>query len=148
MPARLEDHVGYWMRAVSNLVSGAFGRSLAERGISVPEWVVLRLLFDAPAPPSQLAAEIGMTRGAMTKILDRLELRGLTERALETGHDRRFRAASLTSAGSALVPELAAVADANDAAFFGHLGPEERGRIEDLLRDILARHGETRRPVE
>jgi DNA-binding MarR family transcriptional regulator len=89
-----------------------------------------------------------MQRGLATEILGRLERRGLTERVAETARDRRFRAAALTSTGSALVPELAAVADANDAAFFGHLGREERGRIEHLLRDILARHGETRRPVE
>lgn len=35
--AGLERHLGYWLRRVSNQVSGAFARALQERGLSVAE---------------------------------------------------------------------------------------------------------------
>jgi DNA-binding MarR family transcriptional regulator len=155
MPAsHLRDHLGYWMRAVSNLVSGTFSQRLAERDVSVPEWVVMRLLLDGPAAPSQIAETVGMTRGAITKVVDRLARRGLVSRAgagadsSGAAADRRFRSIRLTAAGQALVPDLAALADANDAVFFGHLAPEERAALERLLRDILAQHAAYHVPVE
>jgi hypothetical protein len=36
------------------------------------------------------------------------------------------------------VPELAELADRNDAAFFGALAPNERRQLEGLLRKIAA----------
>ena len=39
--AGLETHLGYWLRRVSNHVSGAFARALQQRNVSVAEWVVL-----------------------------------------------------------------------------------------------------------
>jgi len=38
-------------------------------------------------------------------------------------------------------PVRAAVADANDAEYFGHLSAAERERFETLLRDIVRGHG-------
>jgi hypothetical protein len=40
--ASLESHLGYWLRAVSNQVSGAFAARVETLGVSVAEWVVLR----------------------------------------------------------------------------------------------------------
>ncbi|MGN6505645.1 MAG: MarR family winged helix-turn-helix transcriptional regulator, partial [Tepidisphaeraceae bacterium] len=62
----LDDHLGYWMRFVSNHVSHAFRLKIESRGVTVAEWVVMRALFDQePANPSQLAERIGLTRGAV-----------------------------------------------------------------------------------
>jgi hypothetical protein len=45
----LQDHLGYWLRYVSNQVSHAFSVKLAAREVTVAEWVMLRELFDAEA---------------------------------------------------------------------------------------------------
>jgi hypothetical protein len=37
----LDIHLGYWLRLVSNHVSGNFARALQERSVSVAEWVAL-----------------------------------------------------------------------------------------------------------
>lgn len=136
----LEAHLGYWLRYVSNHVSQAFSRKLAARDVTVAEWVVLRELFERDAtPPSELAARLGMTRGAISKLADRLEAKALLTRTAGAD-DRRWQTLALTPAGRALVPELSALADRNDAEFFGHLTPPQRAAIEAVLRDVVRRH--------
>jgi DNA-binding MarR family transcriptional regulator len=114
----------------------------------VPEWVALRLLLDqAEVAPSALARAMGMTRGGVTKLVDRLIAKGLVVRRAGA-EDRRYQALALTREGRALVPALAALADRNDAEFFGHLKPAERAAIEAALQEIARRHAMETVPVE
>lgn len=46
------------------------------------------------------------------------------------------------------MPKLAALADQNDAEFFAHLSPAERGSIERAMREIVRRHGLKAVPVD
>lgn len=148
MTSRLEDHLGYWLRYVSNHVSHAFARKVQARGVTVAEWVVLRELFEAgETAPSGLAARIGMTRGAVSKLVDRLEAKELIVR-LHAADDRRFQSIALSKAGRTLVPQLAHLADVNDAEFFGHLPPSRRKALEVTLRDIVRRHALRAVPLE
>lgn len=141
MTSDLETHLGYWLRFVSNHVSHAFSLKLQARDVTVAEWVVLRDLFDGDGvAPSLLADRLGMTRGAISKLADRLIVKELVERTAST-EDRRQQTLSLTAAGRKLVPALSALADRNDAEFFGHLKPAERAALEKMLRDIVHRHG-------
>lgn len=147
MTSGLEDHLGYWLRYVSNHVSHAFSRKVQARGVTVAEWVVLRELFAAgETAPSQIAARIGLTRGAISKLVDRLEAKALIVR-LQVTDDRRFQSLALSKAGRALVPQLARLADANDAEFFGHLSASRRKALESTLREIVTRHGLKAIPV-
>src|ERR1700761_574401 len=113
--SNLEDHLGYWLRSVSNQVSQAFARKILTRDVTVAEWVMLRVLYEHDAmAPSALAERLGMTRGAISKLTDRLVDKALVTRTVDQG-DRRYQALALTAAGQALVPELSALADRNDA---------------------------------
>jgi len=144
----LEAHLGYWLRFVSNQVSHSFSLKLAERGVTVAEWVVLRELFECAAmAPSALAERIGMTRGAISKLADRLEAKALLTRTI-SDEDRRYQALAVTAKGRALLPKLAALADQNDAAFFGHLSAAERERIKSAMCEIVRRHGLKAVPVD
>jgi DNA-binding MarR family transcriptional regulator len=144
----LEAHLGYWLRFVSNHVSHAFSAKLAGREVTVAEWVVLRELYEQDSVvPSRLAEDLRMTRGAISKLVDRLADKGLVSKARGEG-DRRYQAVGLTAAGRVLVPELAALADANDAEFFGHLTAEERAALEGMLKDIVQRRRLTTIPVD
>lgn len=144
----LEDHMGYWLRYVSNHVSHAFARKVDAQGVTVAEWVLLRQMFDTGAAnPSQLAQDVGMTRGAVSKLVERLCQKKLAER-LASGGDRRYQTVELTAAGTRLVPVLARLADENDREFFGHLEPEERTKLVNLLQDIVRRHGWKDLPVD
>ena len=46
----------------------------------------------------------------------------------------------LTPQGKTLVPRLAALADANDAHFFGHLPDAERRLLMDTLQALVVQH--------
>ena len=84
----LETHLGYWLRYVSNQVSHAFALKVQTLGVTVAEWVVMRDLYDAKSGPSALADRLGMTRGAISKLADRLEVKALIARGTVEGDGR------------------------------------------------------------
>ena len=144
----LDAHLGYWLRAVSNQVSGRFRQSVEDCGVSVSEWVALRSLYGiASATPLSLMQALGMTKGAISKIIGRLEAKGLAHRSTDAA-DKRAQHIALTPAGRALVPRLAALADANDAYFFGVLSEEARATLSQTLRHLVQVHGLTQVPTE
>jgi len=112
----VQDHLGYWLRLVSNHVSGAFAVKLRVQGVSVAEWVVLRLLYDSDQAPSTLATAIGLSRGAVTKISDKLIERSLVRKSVGT-EDGRSRMLRITPEGKRLVPVLASLADKTTQLF-------------------------------
>src|SRR5271163_4304662 len=146
-PSDLTAHLGHWMRYVSNHVSHAFALKIEAKGVTVAEWVVLRHLYDAGAiAPSGLAERLGMTRGAISKLADRLIDNRLVAREANA-EDARAQTLALTQKAYGLVPELAALADENDVEFFGHLKPEERLVLERVLKDIVERRALQSVPV-
>ena len=148
MTSDLETHLGYWLRFVSNHVSHAFAGKLADTGVTVAEWVTIRTLYGkAPLPPSRLAEEMGMTRGAITKLADRLIAKALIVRATSPD-DGRAQTLALTSRGRKLVPELAALADRYDAEFFSDLSAAERRTLLRLLKRMVERNRMTAVPVD
>lgn len=146
--SELEAHLGYWLRFVSNHVSNAFRAKVEAAGVSVSEWVVLRQLYAGQHTAAGAIAEsIGMTKGAVSKIVARVEEKGLLERAV-LEDDRRQQGLALTAKGRALVPELARLADENDAEFFGHLSPQARAELLAVLRELVRHHGLEAVPID
>ncbi len=146
--SQLESHLGFWLRFVSNHVSGEFKRLVEANGVSVSEWVALRLLYKAgEATATELMDALGMTKGAVSKIITRLQDKGLVSRAAVDA-DRRAQQIVLSSTGRKLVPQLARLADANDTAFFGHLDPALRAQLTSALQDIARIHQLKQLPVE
>ena len=144
----LTEHLGSWLRQVSNHVSHSFARKVEAHGVTVAEWVLMRQLLDEEAlAPSRLAVRMGMTRGAISKLADRLIAKSLLVRAADPADGRAQRLA-LTSAGRALVPRLAALADANDSEFFGHLKTKDRAALFRILREIVERRDLRSPPID
>jgi DNA-binding MarR family transcriptional regulator len=144
----LTAHLGYWLRYVSNHVSQAFARKVEAHGVTVAEWVLMRQLLEVEAlAPSRLAERMGMTRGAVTKLADRLIAKSLMARVANP-EDGRAQTLSLTPAGRAIVPELAVLADANDAEFFDQLALEDRAALHRILRGIVEKRGLKSVPVD
>ena len=139
--AQLTSHLGYWLRFVSNHVSQGFARKLEAEGVTVAEWAMLRELYGVEEfGPSRLAERMGLTRGAISKLAERLITKRLVARAA-CDNDARAHMLALTPAGRNLVPKLAALADANEAEFFDHLTSAERSTVEDVLKAIVERRG-------
>ena len=146
--SELTDHTGYWMRMVSNAVSQEFARKVSGEDVTVAEWAFMRALYDLePTPPSVLAESMGMTKGAISKLAERLVAKGLVERA-ESRQDKRAHSLSLTTLGRAKIPVLAALADENDAEFFGVLTKKEHETLDRILKFLAERQGLKATPVD
>lgn len=139
-PSQLEAHLGFWLRFVSNHVSVRFQQLLEEKGVTVTEWVALRTLWaQDQTTHAALIQALGMTKGAASKVVSRLEEKGLAGRQRVDGRARE-QSLGLTAAGKALVPKLAALADANDAHFFGHLSGAERQALTQAMQALVQHH--------
>ncbi len=146
--SNLDAHLGYWLRFVSNHVSYAFARRIEQSSVTVAEWVLLREMFDAGSfAPSELSKSTGLTRGAISKLIDRLVNKGLASRVDRTD-DRRYQTVALTDTGRKLIPKLAALADENDAEFFQALSAKERQVLIATMKKLVEANGLTRKPTE
>lgn len=147
--SKLKAHIGFWMRLVSNNVSQAFANKLESTSVTVAEWVILREMYssDKNTPPSQIAELTGLTRGAVSKLIERLLRKSLVTRDEAIG-DRRYQDIRLTHKANILVPKLAALADQNDAEFFSILTKEEKKQLTAILKKIATFHELTKAPIE
>lgn len=147
-PSALPDHLGYWLRKLSNAVSASFTERLAAHEVSVPQWVVLRVLFDHEALSlKEIVERVEVDQGSLSRMVDRLLVRGWVQRKTDRG-DRRAVAISLTPEGRRLVPKLAAEADRNDEAFFAGLSAPEREKLRSTLQKLLTQNqSDGRSPV-
>jgi DNA-binding MarR family transcriptional regulator len=147
MEPAMEAHLGYWLRLVSNEVSRAFARALHEQGMSVAEWVAMnQLAAGAELTPAKLAATMGMTRGAISKVLDKLDSKKLISRSISS-LDSRVQLLSLTERARRILPRLTSVADGNDSHYFAALDSGEKAALRKLLRKLAGLHQMTRIPV-
>lgn len=145
---KLESHLGYWLRRVSNQVSGAFARALQTRHTSVAEWVVMCQLQERPGiTPAELAGRLDLTRGAVSKVIDKLEAKRWVAQSTKPG-DGRVHLISLTRQGSRILPELAELADQNDRQFFAGLDSNQRHTLRRLLGMLVEFHQIRNVPVK
>lgn len=144
----LESHLGYWLRLVSNHVSGAFARALQTRHTSVAEWVVLNHVRQRPGiTPGELAEALDLTRGAVSKVVDKLDSKKWIARSAKPV-DSRVQLLFLTRQGIRILPQLAAIADQNDREFFDGLEAGERATLRRLLGKLAEFHQIRDVPIE
>lgn len=147
--SELTSHIGYWMRVVSNNVSHSFARKLESSNITVAEWVILREMYrdNDTTSPSHVAELTGLSRGAISKLIERLLRKGLVTRTEAIG-DRRFQNITLTAQAISLIPELVALADKNDEKFFSALTDTERQMLLTVLKKLAKHHQMFKHPIE
>lgn len=147
--SHLKSHLGYHLRVVSNAVSHSFALKLASSGVTVAEWVILREMYEnnEKTSPSIVAGITGLTRGAVSKLIDRLLRKGLVTR-IEASEDRRYQEIKLTASAMKLVPKLASIADENDEAFFSVLSDVERKSLMKTLVKLAEIHALNTNPIE
>ena len=108
----------------------------------------MREMFDdQETSPGLLAERIGMTRGGVSKLLDRLVSKRLVTRR-DRSDDRRFQSIALTAAGRRLIPQLAELADQNDDEFFDPLSAAERNALISTMKKLVEAHGLQALPTE
>ncbi|MDB5998755.1 MAG: MarR family transcriptional regulator [Rhizobacter sp.] len=94
-----QESVGYLMRRVMTAVGQATDRKLEPQGLTHAQWGPLFMMRKSQTSTvAELARELSMDPGAMTRLLDRLEAKGLCKRVRST-EDRRVVNVELTASG-------------------------------------------------
>ncbi len=147
-PSALEDHIGYWLRALSNAVSGSFAARVEKHGVSVAQWVVLRTLHGRdPMTLVEAAAAVGVDKSSFSRMTERLLEKGLIARSPNPDDSRSFYL-SLSAAGKKLVPLLAREADKNDKEFFSALSEQEKKRFLATIKSLLPPDVSNNKPLK
>ncbi|MEZ4562211.1 MAG: MarR family transcriptional regulator [Thermomicrobiales bacterium] len=141
LPSGLHDHTGYWLNRLRGLFHARLEAALADYGVTVAQWSVLITVYREDAvTPLEIARFIDVDPGSLTRLLDRMEDKGLIGR-LPVDGDRRSIRIALTPHAAALTPRLAALADANDAALLAALPESEIQDFRHALARLLRAQG-------
>ncbi|HJR46154.1 MAG TPA: MarR family transcriptional regulator [Actinomycetota bacterium] len=124
-----------------SVVSGRIEAELdAAHGLSLAEHEVLIRLAQAEGTRLRmydLADLLLLSKSGATRVVDRLEKRGLVERVVSTD-DRRVVYAALTRSGAALLVKTRPLLhDSVERFFSGHLSDDEVARLRAVLRRVL-----------
>lgn len=132
----LHDHLGYWLRRLSDEVHSRFETELARHGVTVSQWGVMIGVFHGQDTTKAVASHMDIDPGAVSRLVDRLVAKNLIRREPDPASRRTVRLV-LTDEGRALVPVLAEIADRNDAHYFGSLDAPQRRRLETWIRGLV-----------
>jgi DNA-binding MarR family transcriptional regulator len=131
---RLLDLHQEYMRRLS---AGAVGAWL-QLDLTLPQLRLLYLLTrEGPATPGALARTLRLAPSTVTGLLDRLDERGLVRRDDDPA-SRRCVVASATEAGAALIDDLGASRREQLSVLFARLNDDERARVAEALRLLVA----------
>ena len=115
----------------------ALDRELSKFDISAPQLIVLASLANNEADcASALCKSISYDPGAMTRMIDRLQQKGLVRRVAHP-EDRRSMNLELTTAGRALYPQLMEAKAAVQSQFLRGFSAGEVAQIEGFLTRML-----------
>jgi len=132
-----EDSVGYLMRRVLITVTHEVERQLEASDLTNAQWVPLFKLFMGQASTvAELARGCHLDCGAMTRLLDRLEAKGLCLRVRSVA-DRRVVNIELTAAGREAAAGIPAVLSRVQNAHLAGFSAEEFETLKGFLRRIL-----------
>jgi DNA-binding MarR family transcriptional regulator len=136
----VESHLAYWLRYVGYRLCQELRQRARKFGVTAAEWVLLRKLceYEHGEMPSRLAWRLGLSRGHVSRLAKRLEIKGLIHREKSLS-DRRALILTLRAAGRAVIPYVAGAADETNARNFGGTGEAVNETLERVVKGIVHR---------
>ena len=137
------------MSAVDDLVAFARLFGLLERNavccgtVTVAQCVALQVLTSGSWNNASLAKELGVTRGAVTRLLDGIEKRGWVERKRDAADRRRFEVV-LTRKGRAEAKRLRDLTDASLSMVLSKVPRGKRKSVEESIHMLRVAAEQTR----
>ena len=130
----IRDSLGYLLANVRQEWIGALEKELKPLDLTAAQYIVLVKVGSGSATtPVDICRTLQYDTGAMTRLLDRIETKGLIRRVAHGG-DRRCVALELTHAGQELYPRLLRIVmDMNKRALKGFT-KEEVASLERMLK--------------
>jgi DNA-binding MarR family transcriptional regulator len=135
---RPEDSVGYLMRRVLSSLAHEIEHQLEASDLTNAQWLpLLRLSMGQGSTVAELARGCELDAGAMTRLLDRLEAKGLCRRVRSVA-DRRVVNIELTEEGRAAALGIPVVLSGVQNACLAGFSTEEFETLKSFLRRMLA----------
>jgi DNA-binding MarR family transcriptional regulator len=130
-----QESVGYLMRRIVATMAQAVEHELETSDLTNAQWLPLFKLSNGSATTvAELARECELDAGSMTRLLDRIEAKGLCKR-VRSSQDRRVVNLELTPPGQVAARKIPAVlCQVQNAHLAGFTQPEW-----ELLKDFLHR---------
>jgi MarR family transcriptional regulator, multiple antibiotic resistance protein MarR len=114
-------------------------KRLAPLEMSAAQWIIVANLASGPGEPksaADLCKVISYDAGAMTRMLDRLEAKGLIRRT-RSSQDRRLLNLELTEEGRAAYPRMREIAMNVTNRYLRGFSKTEARQLESLLNRML-----------
>jgi len=129
-----EEDVFLDLIRTADLLSRRANQLLKNEDLSMTQYNVLRILRGSPEGLScgDISSRMITRDPDITRLLDRMEKRGLISRSRET-IDRRMVIAKITSTGLELLARLDKPVQDTHRAQFGHLGEKRLKELSELL---------------
>lgn len=106
---KVDDSIGYLLKLVRASLTSAVDRQMVDHDISHEQWGVLIVMAKGHGETAaDLARVMECDTGSMTRMIDRLEVKGLLNRR-RCGEDRRVVWLELTDAGRELAEKLTSI---------------------------------------
>jgi len=128
--------IGGLLSRVKMSIVDAMDAELAQFDISTAQYVILVNLASGCDSSSDLCRSVSYDPGAMTRMLDRLERKGLVRR-VRCSEDRRIARLALTDEGKAVYPQLVERAAAVLNRKLSGFSLDEVRQLEGLLQRML-----------
>ena len=128
--------IGGLLSRVKMSIVETMDAEMAPFDISTAQYVILVNLANGCDSSSDLCRSVSYDPGAMTRMLDRLERKGLVRR-VRCFEDRRVARLALTDEGKAVYPQLVERAAAVLNRKLRGFSPDEVQQLEGLLQRML-----------
>src|SRR5215218_5104800 len=132
----LQDFTGYLLRLAHERAHELAMEAFPD-GPHPREYAVLTAIAVGPLSQQRLAERLHVNRTLMVAVADTLEQRGLVERRRDPA-DRRSYALHITPVGQDELERLHAEIERADRRMTERLTEAERGRLNELLRKLVA----------
>lgn len=134
---RPEESVGHLMHKIMNHLAVAIEHQLAPTDLTYAQWLpVFKLSTGMATTAAELARECRLDAGATTRMLDRMEAKGLCERQRSEA-DRRVVHLALTEAGTRAAEGIPAILSQVQNAHLAGFSQEEFETLKSMLRRIV-----------
>ena len=135
---RSEDSIGYLMRIVLSGLAHEIERQLEPSDLTNAQWLpLLKLHMGDGGTVAELARGCRLDAGAMTRLLDRLEAKGLCRRVRSVA-DRRVVNIELTDEGRSAAVDIPALLSGVQNACLAGFSAEEFETLKSFLRRMVA----------
>jgi MarR family transcriptional regulator, lower aerobic nicotinate degradation pathway regulator len=136
----LAGNTGFLLTRLGFAFKAEIMAALDRGGFEPHQYPILAILAEgAPETQATIAHALGLDPSRLVAVLDSFEEEGLIERQRDP-RDRRRQVVTITAAGRRRLPQLRALAEELDAAFFAPLSPHARKELHATLLKLAAVH--------